>query len=351
MGIEGRPWIREALLYEELRGGKVRCGLCERRCVISEGEVGFCKTRKNIGGKLYTLVYGNISSMSANPIEKKPLFHFWPGSRALTVGTWSCNFTCPWCQNYEITKVPPQLEGVDYLAPGEFVEMVEGWGCQGTSISFNEPTLLFEWSLEVFKEAKLRGLYNTFVTNGYMTSRALRMLIEAGLDALNVDVKGCGEEVARFSGADVEKVWRNCAEARRLGAHLEITTLVVTGVNDDIECLRQIAKRIVKDLGEDTPWHVTRYFPAYKYGAPPTDVSLLEEARRVGMEEGLNFVYVGNVPGHPGENTYCPECGELLIKRYVFGVVDFRLVEGNKCPKCGRPIPLRGRYMGDVVAP
>jgi len=340
-----KPWIRETLLYERLRNNKVRCNVCERRCTISEGKIGFCKTRKNINGKLHTLVYGDISSISANPIEKKPLFHFWPGSVALTVGTWSCNFTCLWCQNFEISKVPPDPERANYISPEKFVEMVGKHKCQGTSISFNEPTLLFEWSLDVFKLARERGFYNTFVTNGYMTLDALRMLIDAGLDALNVDIKGCKDEVSRFCGANVEYVWRNCIKAKRLGAHVEITTLIVTGVNDDLECLRSIAQRIVKDLGENTPWHVTRYYPAYKYHAPPPKVEFLEEVRKIGLEEGLNYVYLGNVPGHPWENTYCPNCRELLIKRYIFDVVKYNLTEKNECPKCGEKIPIVGKYV------
>jgi len=340
-----KPWIRETLLYERLRNNKVRCGICERRCMINEGKTGFCKTRKNINGKLYTLVYGDISSISANPIEKKPLFHFWPGSLALTVGTWSCNFTCLWCQNFSISKVPPNPEKANYISPEKFVEMVGKYRCQGTSISFNEPTLLFEWSLDVFRLARERSFYNTFVTNGYMTLDALKMLIEAGLDALNVDIKGCKDEVSRFCGANVEYVWRNCIEAKRLGAHVEITTLIVTGVNDDLECLRSIAQRIVKELGENTPWHVTRYYPAYKYHAPPPKVEFLEEVRKIGLEEGLNYVYLGNVPGHPWENTYCPNCGELLIKRYVFDIVKYNLTEKNECLKCGEKVPIIGKYI------
>ncbi len=249
------------------------------------------------------------------------------------------------CQNFEISKIPPDPEKANYISPEKFIEMVDKYRCQGTSISFNEPTLLFEWSLDVFRLAKERGFYNTFVTNGYMTVDALRMLINAGLDALNVDIKGCKDEVSRFCSANVEYVWRNCIEAKRLGAHVEITTLIVTGVNDDLECLRSIAQRIVRDLGENTPWHVTRYYPAYMYHAPPPKVEFLEEVRRIGLEEGLNYVYLGNVPGHPWENTYCPNCKELLIKRYIFDIVKYNLTEKNECPKCGEKIPIIGKYV------
>jgi len=348
MGESGRanPCVREALLYQKL-DGTVRCRTCERFCEIEPGQLGFCRTRKNVGGKLYTLEYGDISSISANPIEKKPFFHFWPGSYALTVGSWSCNFTCPWCQNHDISKCPPDTNRSNYLSPRAFVRAVGEEGCQGTSISFNEPTLLFEYSLEVFELAKREGYYNTYVTNGYMSLEALRLLRERGLDAMNVDIKGDREAVERYCGADVEKVWRNCAEARGLGIHIEITTLIIPGVNDDEECLRGIARRIRRELGEDTPWHVTRYYPAHRaleFGLfdGRTPIEALEKAHGIGKEEGLNYVYIGNVPGHELENTYCHNCGELLIKRFGFEVVDYRIAPGNKCPRCGEDIPIVG---------
>ena len=184
------PSVEESLLYEGVDGDGLRCGICERRCTISSGQVGFCTTRMNIEGKLYTLVYGDISSMSANPIEKKPFFHFWPGSKALTIGTWSCNFTCPWCQNYDISKVRPQPSKATYIDPETFVRMIGRENCQGCSISFNEPTLLVEYSLNVFPLARTKGLYNTFVSNGYMTLEALRKLRDEGMDAIKFDIKG-----------------------------------------------------------------------------------------------------------------------------------------------------------------
>ncbi|MCX8191233.1 MAG: radical SAM protein, partial [Nitrososphaerales archaeon] len=255
--VMNNPCIREALLYEKI-DDRVRCKTCERFCEIAPNQLGFCKTRKNIDGKLYTLEYGDISSISANPIEKKPFFHFWPGSYALTIGSWSCNFTCPWCQNYGISKYPPNLNRSNYLSPKGFVRAVREEGCQGTSISFNEPTLLLEYSLDVFTIAREEGFYNTFVTNGYMSLEALRLLKEYGLDAMNIDIKGDEEAVKKYCGVDVNRVWRNCVEAVKLGIWIEITTLIIPGVNDDEECLRSIANRIRRDLGENTPWHVTQ---------------------------------------------------------------------------------------------
>jgi len=334
--------VRRGMLQEELGGGWARCTTCMRMCKIPEGGVGFCKTRKNISGKIYTLIYGDISSMSVNPIEKKPFFHFFPGSRALTVGSWMCNFTCPWCQNWEISKFPPDEKRRNYVSPENLVRIAKVEGCDGTSISFNEPTLMLEYSVDVFRLARMNGLYNTYVTNGYMSPEALRVLVEAGLDAMNIDVKGCEEAVRRYCGADVEHVWRNIKEAKRLGVWVEVTTLVIPGVNDDEECLRSIACRI-REIGSEIPWHVTRFHPDYEMlDRPPTPVKTLEKARNIGVEEGLKFVYVGNVPGHKWENTYCPSCGELLIGRYVFSLTKVN-VKGDRCPNCGERIPLVGR--------
>ncbi len=330
-------FVREALLQQR-EGNRIRCLTCERRCLLSEGQEGWCKTRENRNGILVTRTYGNASSIAVNPIEKKPLFHFYPGSLTLTVGSWSCNFACPWCQNWEISK---QVGIGEFLSPERFVALMERYRCQGSSISFNEPTLSLEWSLEVLRLAKERGFYNTFVTNGYMTLEALRLLIDAGLDAMNVDIKGSHEAVRKFCGVDVEKVWRNCQFAKGHGVHVEVTTLVIPTVNDDETTLRSIARRIATELGVDTPWHVTAYYPAYLFNAPPTPVSTLERAYHIGREEGLRFVYLGNVPGHPYENTYCPRCGALLIQR--FGVrMAKNLMRGDECPQCGEKLPIIG---------
>lgn len=333
--------LREALLSEENEGGKIRCLTCMRKCVIPEGEVGFCKTRKNISGKLFTLIYGDISSLSANPIEKKPFFHFYVGSKALTVGSWSCNFSCPWCQNWEISKHPPD-DFKNYVSPEQFMKLIKAYKCQGTSISFNEPTLMLEYSLDVFRMAKNRGYYNTFVTNGYMTPEALNLLIENGLDAMNVDIKGCKETVQKHCGADVEHIWGNIHEARKRGIHIEVTTLVIPRVNDNKDCLRSIARRL-KEEDENIPWHLTRFHPEYQMkDREPTPIEKLEEGRQIGRDVGLKYVFIGNVPGHSGENTWCPVCNELLIERYIFSVTKYRITSDKTCPKCGTEIPLSG---------
>ncbi len=330
-------FIRPALLQER-EGRRVVCLTCERRCRLVDGGTGWCRTRRNVGGVLHTLIHGAVSTVSANPIEKKPLYHFHPGTDALTSGSWGCNFGCPWCQNWEISKQPPPAAG-PFTSPVAFVDEAQRLGCHGTSISFNEPTLSLEWSLEVFRLARARGLYNSFVTNGYMTPEALQLLVEAGLDGMNVDVKGGAATVRHHcKGIDVEKVWSACRLARQAGVHLEVTTLVIPGVNDDEATLQGIAGRIVSDPGPDVPWHVTAYYPAYRFHAPPTSLSSLERAWLLGKAAGIRFVYLGNVPGHSADNTTCPECGMLLIQRRALAVLQNRLEDGS-CPGCGTPIP------------
>jgi len=327
----------EALLQEKING-KVRCNVCERRCVITPAGLGWCQTRTNQDGKLISLIYGAVSSLAANPIEKKPLYHFFPGSYAMTAGSWSCNFACPWCQNWHISKKVAPFQG-DFVSPERFLQLTKKAGCQGTSISFNEPTLSLEWSLEVFRLARQGGLYNTYITNGYMTPEALQLLVNAGLDAMNVDIKGDLAFVRKYcKGIDVNKVWQICQIARTNAIHVEITTLVIPGLNDSQESLYSIASRIVSDLGADVPWHISAYYPAYRFTTPPTPIQTLERAWQIGKEVGLQYVYLGNVPGHAYDNTKCPACGTLLIQRLGFKVLRNEMIDGC-CPQCGRVIP------------
>lgn len=343
--LEADPRIKESLLQERI-DKKVRCLTCERYCRIGEGQLGFCQTRRNIKGKLYTLVYGDISSLSINPIEKKPFFHFWPKTKALTVGTWSCNFTCPWCQNDDISKHPEKIGKGDYLSPGGFIKLMKRYNCQGTSISFNEPTLLLEYALEVFDLAKKEGYYNTYVTNGYMTTKTLKLLITHGLEGMNIDIKGDSKPVKKYCQADVEKVWRNARLAKENKIWLELTTLVIPGVNDNEECLMSIAEKIKGELGKDTPWHITGYYPAYRFTALPMPIETLERAREIGKKVGLDYVYLGNFPGHPFAHTFCPECNQVLIERDGFSVTKYQLSDDKRCPKCQTQIPIIG-MVGD----
>ena len=347
MKVTQVPTVRRSRLYEKSSDGRVRCGTCERRCSLQPGQEGFCRTRRNVDGDLFTLVYGDISSASANPIEKKPFFHFWPGSYALTVGTWSCNFLCPWCQNWEISKYAPIPEKANYLGPDKLVRMALEEKCQGISISFNEPILLFEYSLDVFPLARRKGLYNSYVSNGYMTSEALRTLRDAGMDAIKFDMKGTADTYKEYCGADVDVVWRNMAEAKQLGMHVEVVALLIMGVNDSDDEVRKISRRHVEAAGPEAPLHFTRFHPSYKMtDRLSTPVSTLERAHAIAKNEGVLYVYVGNVPGHRLENTYCHNCGSLIIQRYGFAVAKYAISDDGKCPRCAEPIPIVGRHVG-----
>lgn len=334
---------KETYLYEKLDAWKVMCLICQRRCVIPEGKRGWCYTRINRGGKLYSLIYGQVSSLSINPIEKKPVFHFYPGSRWLSLGSLGCNFRCPGCQNWEIAHWKEGTMYSEYLSPEESVTKAKAAGCVGISWTFNEPTLWFEYTLDSAKCAKSRELFTNYVTNGYMTEEALDA-IAPFLDVYRVDIKGFSEKTyQRISHIkDYKKILETTKKAKGHGLHVEIVTNIIPGFNDGEKELRGIAVWINNTLGPETPWHVTRFYPHLELShLPPTPIDVLERAWLIGKEEGLWYVYVGNVPGHQWENTFCHICGELLIKRYVFDIV-LNKIKGGKCTHCGIIIP--GRF-------
>jgi len=347
------PTVQKALFYERLSDKAVKCNLCERRCEIRPSSKGFCKTRKNIDGELYTLAYGDISAVESRPIEIKPFFHYWPGSTALTFSTWSCNLNCVWCQNFHLSKLEPEPSKAVYYPSEKMVALATYNGDAGLCASFQEPTLLSEWTIPLFKYAKEKGVkYCCYVSNGYMTLEVLKALSEAGLDGLKIDIKGDGETYEKYCGSvDVDKVWRNAREAKKLGLHVEIVNLVVRDVNDDEETLRSVIGRHLKEVGSETPLHFTRYFPAYKFDNPPTKVETLEKAYELAKKAGVLYPYIGNVSGHRYENTYCPNCGEKLIQRYEYYVLRYRITKEKKCPKCATFIPITGEYCGKQERP
>ena len=332
---------KESLLYTRLEGSKVQCNTCWHQCVISEGKFGHCRTRKNTNGTLFCMNYGLVSSYSVNPIEKKPLFHYYPSSYASTVGSYSCNFKCPWCQNWSISKTyPSEVHFQRYLSPRELVERVEGNSkITGISISFNEPTLSLEYALDVFRLCKPES-YRMFVTNGYMTRQALQLLIEAGMTGMSVTIKGTSDIVKKYCGTDVEKVWENIEYAHRHGVHIEVVCLIIPTVNDSIEFFKGAAKRVIA-IAPDIPVHFTRFHPDYQFThVKATPVTTLETAHHIAQSEGVRFVYLGNLPGHPLENTFCPECRELLIKRTGYHI-EIKLDLGtHRCHSCNTEIPL-----------
>ncbi len=327
--------IKEARLYRSLRD-KVVCQLCWRFCKIGNGEFGFCNSRLNIDGKLYTLTYGNLSAVESRPIEIKPFYHFKPGSTSLTFSTYSCNLDCPWCQNWHLSKTSPPAY-FNPVKPEYLVKKAIDHGDISLCASFNEPTLLFEYLVDLFSLAKKKGLLNTMVSNGFMTPMALKILKEAGLDAINMDIKGNDEVYEKYCGGKAKFVWKSAKKAKELGIHIEMVNLIVTDVNDDEDTIREVVENHLKFLGSEIPIHFTRYFPAYLFTKPPTPLERIENAIRIAKKEGMEYVYIGNVRGHRYEHTYCPRCNELLIKRSDYYVIENRIKNG-RCYKCGKEI-------------
>ena len=327
--------------YWKKEGEFIRCELCPRRCIIPEGKVGFCRVRKNIGGKLYSLVYGKPSSIGIDPIEKKPFYHFYPGTKTLSFATVGCNFRCKFCCNWEISQAEVNILPQKEVLPKEIVEMAEKEKVQGIAYTYIEPTIFFEYAFDTAKIAKPKGFYNVFVTNGYAMERPLND-IKPYLDAVVIDFKGNNEKFYReYSSAELEEVKRGVLKYKKIGVHIEITNLIVPGLNDNLDELREFANWIKEKLGKDTPYHILRYFPTYKMQTPPpTPVEILKKVYDVSKEEGLNYVYIGNIEETKYNNTYCPTCGELLIERQFMQTTKINLTKDNRCPKCGTKIPI-----------
>jgi pyruvate formate lyase activating enzyme len=286
-----------------------------------------------------------LSALESRPIEIKPFFHFWPGSSALTFSTWSCNFNCVWCQNHHLSRTEPNpSEASHYFNPEKIVKLALNQHDSGLCASFQEPTMLTEWTLPVFNLGRQKELYSCYVSNGYMTHEALKLLKEAGMTGLKIDIKGDKQTYQQHcGGADVEKIWHNAHEAKKMGFHTEIVNLIVTDVNDDEETLRWIIKKHMKNVGEDTPLHFTRYSPTDEFQKPQTSVETLEKAYNLAKKEGVNYSYIGNVQGHKYENTYCPKCGAQLIQRFDYTIIQYKVTEDKKCPTCGQSIPITGQ--------
>jgi pyruvate formate lyase activating enzyme len=336
--------MHEAMLYEKKEDMKVKCNLCARRCLISDGGTGFCMVRKNNVGTLYSLVYAKAISACIDPITKKPLSHFNPGAMVLSIATIGCNFRCQFCDNWMISQ-ERQLTGHDF-PPENVVKTAEDNACQGISYTYTEPTIFFEYAFDTAKLAKQVGFFNTFVTNGYMTPEAVKT-IAPYLDAATVDFKGGAdpEFYRTFSAVpSVEPIFQALKEMKRNDIHVEITNLVVPKTGDSVERVNQLAAWIKDSLGKDTPFHLLRFHPDYQLTTTPaTTIETLEKTYVASKDAGLNYVYLGNVPGHTCENTYCPNCNELLIKRYSFEITRWNLTKDMRCPVCGRDIPIKGK--------
>ncbi|WGM88767.1 MAG: AmmeMemoRadiSam system radical SAM enzyme [Candidatus Bathyarchaeota archaeon] len=333
--------MKEAMFYEKLADKRVNCNLCSHRCrKIAESKRGLCGVRENIDGKLFSLVYGRLVARSVDPIEKKPLFHFLPGSLSYSISTVGCNFRCANCQNFDISQLPSERKVVvgNETSPESVISAAKENGCKSIAYTYTEPTIFFEYALDVAKLAKKAGLRNVFVTNGYITEEALRE-IAPYLDAANIDLKSFSDEFYRNNcGAHLQPVLDSIKLHKSLGIWVELTTLVIPTLNDSENELNQIASFIKEKVGAETPWHLSGFHPMYKLlDVPRTPVVTLQKARQIGFDAGLKYVYVGNVPGENGENTYCPNCGEKVIQRYGCHIEKNKVVQ-SKCPQCEKKI-------------
>lgn len=333
------------MLWDSATDGAVRCNLCAHRCRIAEGKLGLCRVRKNVGGALKTLTYGRVCALHVDPIEKKPLFHVLPGSKSLSIATPGCNFRCSFCQNWQISQQPRQDEDglyspslqTEFIPPETIVELAQQNGCASISYTYTEPTIFFELAYDTARLARECGIKNCFVSNGFMTPEAVETIAPV-LDAINVDLKCFSDETYRtVCGGALQPVLDCLVNLVRAGVWVEVTTLVVPGMNDSQAELRQIAEFIATRLDPHVPWHVSRFHGDYQQrNTPATPLATLELARDLGLRAGLKYVYGGNAPGQADERTYCAHCREILIDRLGFTVENLRLKNGL-CPKCQTP--------------
>jgi len=344
--VEGSASLKgqkECYLYSKLDGKNVKCATCSRRCVISDGKTGFCLVRKNTNGTLHALNYSKLCTVGIDPIGKKPLAHFHPDADVLSIATMGCNFRCKYCCNWMISQ-PDKMEG-DEIPPEQVIRLAKEGGADGISYTYTEPTIFFEICYDTGKLAKKAGLFNTWVTNGYFTKEVLDMGAPY-IDAMTVDFKASGNE--RFykdyvSINDVEPIYENLKNLKKKkGIYFEITDLIVPKVGDNLEETEELAKWIRKNLGKATVLHLLRFYPTYKMmDFPDTPVETLEKAQRI-CREHLDYVLLGNVLGHPAESTYCPNCNEVVIRRFGFQIIGWNIDKDNKCRNCGNKIPIIG---------
>lgn len=337
--------MRDFVFYEEM-GSRIRCLVCIRRCLLSEGSLGYCGNYMNSNGKLVNVGYGIISAHESRNIEIKPLFHFYPGSTAYTFSGFGCNFACPWCQNHHLSKIYPSAGLGHYIAPHVMVRYAELAGDQGLCASFNEPVIHLDYIADVFEIGRKKGFYNVIVSNGSYTREALDRLIDSGLDAVSLDIKGCVEAYRRYQAIpNPVEILENAEYALEEGVHIESVFLIVTGANDSPECIKWVIEQHIRFLGEETPLHINRYRPAYKYFEPQTPMDTLLYAYNYAIERGVKYVYIGNIWDTRYMHTYCPSCGRLVIKRSHYNLIDHELTEKNRCRFCGEKINIVGKII------
>lgn len=330
--------MKEASFYKKIADNNVMCFLCPHNCQIKPGERGLCGVRENMDGKLYSLVYGKIIAEHIDPIEKKPIYHILPGSHSYSIGTVGCNLSCRNCQNFSISQIDKNsvIDGKNVTAE-EIVQNAIKSGCKSVSYTYTEPTIFYEFAYDCAVLARLEGIKNIFVTNGYINSRPLEKIAPL-LDGANIDMKSFREETyKRICGGKLEPVKESIKLMKKMGVWVEITTLVIPGINDSLEEISDIAN-FIKDTGKEIPWHISAFYPTYLMtDTPPTPASILKKARNIGMDKGLKYVYTGNLPIDEGENTYCYNCKSLLIERYGFSI-NKNNIKDNKCVNCGAKI-------------
>lgn len=290
--------MKKALFFKKLKGSRVRCGVCEQRCLVAPGKRGACGVRENQNGTIYALNYGKTISWAIDPIEKKPLYHFLPGTLIYSIATVGCNLRCHWCQNWEISQSPkPQNEIIgEEITPKEHIQNAIAYNCPSIAYTYTEPTIFVEYALDIMRLAKKKGLKNIWVTNGYMSAKTIKAIMPY-LDAANIDLKAASDETyQKYCGAKLGPILRNIKEMRQQGIHIEITTLIIPGVNDRPKDLKFIANFIARELGTETPWHLSRFFPAYKMvDSEPTPIKTLEKAQEIAHNAKLSNVYLGNI--------------------------------------------------------
>lgn len=343
---------KETIWWEKLPDGSLMCTLCPRQCRFPKDRtVGACGVRVRLNDKIYLGIYGKVSGVALDPIEKKPLYHFYPGSCAFSIGTIGCNLFCLFCQNWHISQARIRSESLklpmrmDDLLPEDAVEFAVRNRCTSIAYTYNEPLVWYEYMLDTAKIARKRGVKNVLVSNGYINEEPLEELAQY-IDAANIDLKGDEKFYKKLTGSfkAPETIMNTIETLVKRGALVEVTILIIPGWNDDEKFLRKIGRWLVDTFGpEKVPLHLSRFYPMYKFrSAEPTPVRTLEKARKIMLEEGLKYVYTGNVPGHEGENTYCPDCGKPVIKRRGFAIIEWNLDEQNRCKYCGYPINIRG---------
>lgn len=330
---------KEAMFYQVLKDKDVQCLLCFRKCVIRNGKTGFCRVRKNIEGKLYSLVYSKPSAVQIDPVEKEPQYHFLPGTNIFCIGTVGCNFKCLHCHNWHLSQASPGDVTAYYLPPEKIVELAIKNKCPTISFTYNDPIVFYEYVYDIAKLAKEKKLKIMIHTNGSINQQPLKELLKY-VDTVTVDLKAIWTEILyKMSQGKAEPVLETIKTIKKEGKWLELVNLIVTGRNDKEEHIRELCKWIKENVGTDVPLHFTRFFPNYKYtGVIPTPIATLEKAYRIAKETGINYVYIGNVPGHQYNSTYCPNCGKRLIYRIHFEVLENNIVDG-KCKFCNYKIP------------